>query len=125
MPNDEVRTVKFHTPYVGGHAGNVTTHATYDGDVPAGAVTFARGIEIRWQNGPLRGADGLILSPNGAFVEDVLASCVHRLQHFQGSRFACDENSQALDHIAQAIAALEARTARRTIAGTEGTTEGA
>lgn len=78
-------------------------------------------------NAPILGRfsfqDGAIkeVGVNGIHNEDLLYIVADRLAAFQSSRFACEENSEALTHIRSAIAALERRTARREAAGIEGT----
>ena len=93
-----------------------------DNGVPAGGVTYGRGFAISWQNGPL-GALGTSerKQPNGAFVEDIIEAALDRLEYYQSSRFNCDENQFAIEHLRAAIAALEERTARRVQRGVEGT----
>jgi hypothetical protein len=76
---------------------------------------------IRWQNGPLM-VDGVRRSPDGAFVETVLAVARDRLLEYQGTKHACEENDAAIAGIDAALAALHARTAKRTALGIEGTT---
>lgn len=88
--------------------------------MPAGGYVEGVGLRIYWQNGPLgRGEDRL--APNGAFVETVIAAARQRLDHYQGTRFACNENQLAIDALDAALVALNSRTARREAAGTEGT----
>jgi len=90
---------------------------------PAGGTTIGHGFTIGWQNGPLgRGDDRK--EPNGAFVEDVIAAAKDRIDYYQASGFACGENQQAIDHLQQALDALNSRTARREAAQTEGTHAG-
>lgn len=90
---------------------------------PAGGNCFGPGFAIGWQNGPLgRGDDRL--PPNGAFVEDVILAAQQRLEFYQRSRFACDENQEAIAHLGCALEALGRRTARREAAGVEGTHAG-
>ena len=87
---------------------------------PAGGTTFGRGFDIGWQNGPLgRGDDRK--EPNGAFVEDIIASAADRLQYYQDSRFARKSNAMALVHLDEALRALDARTADREDRDVEGT----
>lgn len=90
---------------------------------PTGGHAMGTGITIVWQNGPLgRGTDRK--QPNGAFVEGVIAAAIQRLEFYQeanGGRFACTENGEALEHLLNAMAALERRTSRREEEGTEGT----
>lgn len=86
---------------------------------PAGGNTYATGMMIRWQNGPLgRGEDRR--QPNGCFVETVIAAAIDRLSYYQESDFACDENANAMESLESALAFCRNRTARREVAGVEG-----
>ena len=85
---------------------------------PAGGVTYGIGFGIVWQNGPLNGPGG---HRNGAFVEDLLVAVIDRIGFYQETRFACEENEEALDRLYAAQSALKRRTARRIAEGTEGT----
>lgn len=96
------------------------THFTDDNGNPAGGVTQGTGILISWQNGPL-GTGPDRVPPNGAFVEGVLVAALDRLEHYQESAFACDENAEAIRHIKDALAACNKRTQRRVSRGVEGT----
>lgn len=92
---------------------------------PAGGQTLGNGFTIAWQNGPLgRVGSSERIEPNGAFVEDVILAAIGRLQFYQQSGFACDENADALHHLECALARLDQRTKRRVEAQTEGTHEG-
>ena len=87
---------------------------------PAGGNTFGNGFAIGWQHGPLgRGVNRK--EPNGAFVEEIIEAAIDRLQYYQGSRFACDANSDAIRHLAEALDHLNARTAERESRDVEGT----
>jgi len=89
---------------------------------PAGGLTEGTGFKIVWQNGPLgRGEDRI--EPNGAFVEDIIAAAIDRIEYYQKSRFACRPNSDALESLKEALAYLEARTADREERKVEGTHE--
>ncbi len=89
---------------------------------PAGGVTEATGIQIKWQNGPLgRREDGTRIAPNGAFVEGVIAAAVDRLEYYQRSKFSCNDNNEAIKHLNIALEWLEARTAKREAQKVEGT----
>lgn len=101
-------------------------HAQHFNDAegrPAGGTTSGRGFTIGWQNGPLGRGDER-KSPNGAFVEDVIAAARDRIEYYQNSGFACDENAAAITHLTIALDALNMRTARRETAQTEGTHAG-
>lgn len=87
---------------------------------PAGGTTYGQGFSIGWQNGPLgRGEDRI--EPNGAFVEDVIAAAIDRLEYYQASRFNCEFNQRALDHLKEALRACNERTAEREKRLVEGT----
>jgi len=87
---------------------------------PSGGKTMARGIDITWQCGPLgQGKDRI--EPNGAFVEDVISAALDRLQYYQDSKFACDENGRVISNLHDALAWLTIRTEKRKQRGVEGT----
>lgn len=87
---------------------------------PAGGQSFAVGISINWQNGPLC-VDGTRKEPNGAFVETVLAIARDRLKFYQQGKFNCEKNTLAIDAINEALRHLNERTADREARGVEGT----
>lgn len=95
-------------------------HETDTNGNPSGGTTQGRGINIAWQNGPLV-VDGVRQVPNGAFVEDVIAAAVGRIQHYQNSRFKCRENALAITKLEEALHWLDARTKDREARGVEGT----
>lgn len=82
----------------------------------AGGVSTGVGFTIAWQRGPLTEA-----GRNGAFLIEVLESCRCQLQYFQMSKYACDENLKALEHLDEAIFALKSRRDRRQAEGVLGT----
>ncbi len=87
---------------------------------PAGGTVTGIGLDIRWQDGPLgRGEERN--EPNGCFVETVIAASISRLDHYQESRFACQENAAALSCLRRALAILNERTAERERRAVEGT----
>lgn len=98
---------------------------------PKGGTSTGEGYGITWQNG--------VQEPNGAIIEDVLASVLDRLRFFQGDlpeqmipfgdgltadykagKFACRENSKAIEHIEEALHWLNHRTLERRRRGVEG-----
>ena len=87
---------------------------------PAGGSTFGPGFAISWQNGPLA-VDGERKEPNGAFVETIIAAAIARLKFYQESKFMSAYNEAAIEHLTDALDALEARTADREARGVEGT----
>lgn len=124
--------------------GHFEEHWTDDQDRPAGGVSSGRGFTISWQNGPLGRHSGDCLlpdptrkfspdgvcavdctrrEPNGAFVEDVIQAVIGRIEFYQASGFACDENAEAVKHLDLAAHALALRTRSRENKGVEGTHE--
>lgn len=95
-------------------------HHADDNGNPAGGFTRGNGFYIDWQNGPLA-VDGERKEPNGAFVEDIIAAAIGRIEHYQASRFHCLHNAVALGHLKAAAEALAERTADRESRGVEGT----
>lgn len=94
-----------------------------DNGKPAGGSVQGTGIDILWQAGPL-GRGEKRVDPNGAFVEDVIASALHRLEWYETAcdgAFCCNENVMAISHLKQALEVLDIRTRRREEAGIEGT----
>jgi hypothetical protein len=87
---------------------------------PTGGVVVAKGLDIRWQDGPLGRGDER-KEPNGTFVETVIAAALQRLQHYQSTQFACTANDIAIKHLQGALEELNARTAERENRQVEGT----
>ena len=87
---------------------------------PAGGNTFGNGFAIGWQNGPL-GRGFYRREPNGAFVEDVIASVIDRLEYYQQSKFACESNAKAINYLSCALHELDSRTKDRENRDVEGT----
>jgi len=95
-------------------------NATDSDGNPTGGTVMGTGITITWQDGPLgRGKDRK--EPTGAFVEGVLKAAKVRLEFYQESKYPCQENSEALMHVNEAIRILNERTTRREKEGVEGT----
>lgn len=92
---------------------------------PAGGSVHGTGFDIEWQSGPVGrvGSDERV-APTGAFVEDVIASALQRIQHYQEGRFRCRENAVAITKLEEALMWLDSRTKRRTEQNVEGTHEG-
>lgn len=97
-------------------------HRSDDQGRPAGGTTTGRGFEIQWQDGPLA-VDGERSEPNGAFVEDVIAAALGRLEYYNSTQFRCRENSLAITKLEEALHWLDHRTRDREARGVEGTHE--
>ena len=100
--------------------GHFEEHWSDDKGRPAGGVSSSRGFAISWQNGPL-GRDAGRRDPNGAFVEDVIAAVIGRIEFYERSEFACDTNKAALVGLREAAFQLDNRTKEREQRGVEGT----
>ena len=88
--------------------------------LPHGGFVSGVGIDINWQAGPLgRGEDRLV--PNGAFVEDVIAAALQRIQYYNETEFRCRQNSLAITHLEEALFWLRDRTEEREARQVEGT----
>ncbi len=90
---------------------------------PSGGSVSGVGLSISWQDGPL-GRDEDRKEPNGAFVETLIAATMQRIRFYQTAsdgKFACQENSEAIEHLERAAVALNKRTESREKRGVEGT----
>ena len=87
---------------------------------PLGGVSTGTGFTISWQHGPL-GRDGDRKAPAGAFVEDVIAAVIDRIEYYQQSAFASSHNARALAGLFDAAHALAERTQEREARQVEGT----
>jgi len=101
-------------------------HRTNDNGDPAGGTTAGTGINIEWQNGPLREQvvgepSRKVAEQNGAFTEGIIAAAIGRLEFYQTSRFRCRENALAITKLQEAIHWLQHRTQAREALGVEGT----
>lgn len=90
-----------------------------NGNTTGGSVRGV-GIEIDWQDGPLRRGDDRV-KPNGAFVEGVIEAAIQRLEFFQDGKFRCRENALAITKLEEAMMWLAERTREREERQVEGT----
>jgi len=87
---------------------------------PVGGCSYGTGFTVSWQNGPLgRGEDRK--EPNGAFVETLINVVIDRIEYYQDSQFKSDYNARAIEHLNQALTALQERTKDREERNVEGT----
>lgn len=80
-------------------------------DVPAGEFGF-----VQFQKGPIKE-----FGINGCHHEDLLNIVLDRLETFQHTQFACDENEMTIIKIKEALHWLNHRTLDRMVRGVEGT----
>lgn len=103
-----------------GQPGPGNAYHTYEvSHTDEGSDAFRSLGAVYFQNGPIKEA-----GVNGIHNEDLLAIVAHRLECFQTSTFACQENADALAAVQEARRILASRTSRRVAAGTEGTHNG-
>lgn len=99
---------------------------------PGGGIAVSTGMCVIFQDGPtirerpFRDELGMKIGDhyyckNGAFVEDLLEAAKSRLEHYQASEFACDENATALEKVQEALTALAERRSKRIAEGKYGT----
>ena len=72
--------------------------------------------EIHFQEGPIK-ENGI----NGVNNEDLILMVVDRLNSFQHSEYACEENAAAIECFMKGIRCLRERTNKRAARGVEGT----
>lgn len=100
-------------------AFDAVNHNDAEGN-PAGGSVIGNGLAIQWQNGPL-GRGESRREPNGAFVEDVIAAALQRLQYYNETEFRCRQNSLAITKLEEALFWLRDRTEEREAREVEGT----
>ena len=71
---------------------------------------------VDFQEGPIK-ENGV----NGCSNEDLVLMIITRLESFQNSDYACEENQKAIDYFMKGIDALRERTNKRISRGVEGT----
>ncbi len=71
---------------------------------------------VVFQNGPIRE-----VGVNGVHNEDLIAIVIDRIEGFQSGDYECSENQTALQHLRDALEALNDRTESREKRGVEGT----
>lgn len=87
---------------------------------PTGGSVSGIGVSILWQDGPLGRPP---VSPNGAFVDDVIEAARQRLEFYQkasNGKFACRENAIAITKLEEALHWLYARRMEREERGVQG-----
>ena len=124
MAPRQLKETTFEGAEVKGWAGmlSIRNDSDIDGN-PAGGYVYGPGFNINWQDGPL-GRDGDdkygLMPPNGAFIEDVLTGLIKRMEYYQASKFACEENTVALGHLQAAAVKLAQRREDREARGVLG-----
>ena len=73
---------------------------------------------IRFQEGAIK-----VHGVNGVTNEDLIAMVIKRLECFQETKYACEDNKEALHGLRKALYHLTARTRERKARGVEGTLE--
>lgn len=108
--------MRIHTDHNGVYVNAISQ--TSDGKDVEGHLYYTQAgpnaSKIEFQLGAV-GANGV----NGLTNEALLAILIHRTK-FLDSKFGCDENKRAIQHMEEALVNLEVRTARRMVRGVEG-----
>lgn len=73
---------------------------------------------VSFQRGPIKE-----YGVNGIHNEDLLLILIDRLERFQNTEYACDENDEAIKHLYLAVKALRERTNKRRERGVLGTSQ--
>lgn len=73
-------------------------------------------VKVDFQEGPI-----LENGVNGGGNEDFIMMVIRRLEGFQNSPFACQENADAIKCLRDGLAVLMSRTQKRVARGVEGT----
>ena len=103
-----------------GTAGPITgRNDTVDG-VPASGEANGTGFRIVWQPRPLGRGENRAPA-EGAFIEDLMLALLQRLQFYQDSPFACEENADSIALLRASLERQYGRTRRREARGIEGT----
>ena len=113
--------IKLNRPLLTGKYTNVYAEQNYTYNAPHRYfVTKAENenklVAIKFQEGPIKEC-----GVNGCCDEDLLNIVADRLEHFQQSEFACEENKMAIQKIDEALMWLRKRTMSREARGVEGT----
>ena len=109
--------MRIHTDHNGVYVNAISKLSNGD-DVEGHQYTVTYGANtttVLFQRGPVK-EQGV----NGLTNEALLAILIHRTK-FLDSKFGCDENKRAIQHMEEALVNLEVRTARRMVRGVEGT----
>lgn len=100
------------------HETNIKFNAPHHFEVMSMDGEMNKLAEIHFQEGPIK-ENGV----NGVNNEDLIAMVITRLEHFQKSEFACQENALAIIKFQEGLMWLRKRTMDREARGVEGTHE--
>lgn len=94
------------------------SHTDENGN-PDGGWTEAPGLQIRWQRGALDFESGG--EPwNGCFLVTLLEAAKRQLEYYQGGKFKCEDNNNAMAFVELAIRVLNKRQLERFSKGIRG-----
>lgn len=118
--NGSLSTTKYTTVYKGEIPEGELVPDTYVvaktpvNDAARGALDTI--CTVKFQCGPIKEA-----GVNGVANEDLINMVIDRLKGFQNSKYACEENAEALKHFQEGLMWLRKRTLDRELRGVEGT----
>lgn len=103
-------------------ASNKNTYVTFDNERNVYEIRSIHNQElltkIKFQDGPTK--EGPL---NGVFMEDLIHTCINRLEYFQTGGFRCRENACAITHLEEALMWLDKRVKNRRKRGVWGTSK--
>lgn len=74
--------------------------------------------ELHFQEGPIKE-----VGVNGFSDADLLLAVLTRMEAFQETQYACEENDKVIEYLNKALEAMYSRTAKREARNVEGTSE--
>ena len=83
---------------------DIQHEANFIGEIPDGAYSMGKGFIINWQKGTVKEN-----RHNGAFIDDVITTCIARLKDYQGTKFNNPDNEAALRCLNDALSYLTKR----------------
>ena len=99
------------------HEEEIVFHAPHHFKVFADKSKFLEQVcKVDFQKGAIQ-EHGV----NGVMNEDLIAMVICRLEHFNQSKFNCEENLMAIENLSSALSWLRKRTTDREQRGVEGT----
>lgn len=84
----------------------MSEHYITENKDPVGGYADGMGFTINWQRGPVKFNDQKEPLPNGAFVYDVVAAALDRLQFFQQTKYKSEDHKKAIKYLGKALTHL-------------------
>jgi len=87
----------------------MSEHYITEDKEPVGGYADGIGFTINWQRGLLKFDENKQPLPNGAFVFEIVAAAMDRLQFFQQTKHKSEDNKKAIKYLANALTHLSTR----------------